>query len=150
MKIKATFILIVINYRTSAGKCRCDLHTRWTWMDNRESSGSVDQRGEAMLVDICVWERRVVNESVWMRECQTERGREKAQSCSEETGAIKKEHVFTEHINLGDVSSWICTRFSFLLDLLSLVTGKPAPVPARRVVLGPLTPWLWQLVSAPC
>lgn len=40
-----------------------------------------------------------------MRGCQTEMGREKVESCSEETGAIKKEHVFTVHINLGDVSS---------------------------------------------
>lgn len=96
-----------------------------------------------------------LNERVSDRERETERGQEKAESCSEETGAIKKEHVFTVHINLGDVSSWICTRFSFLLDLLpctplSLDAGKPALVTAHCVVLGPLTPWLWQLVSAPC
>lgn len=124
-------------------------------LEHKSWERSVEQREEVMLVNICVWGRLVVNESVWMRECQTERGREKVESCSEETGAIKKEHVFSVHINLGDVSSWICTQFSVLLDLLpctllSLVPGKPAPVTAHHVVLGPLAAWLWQLVSAPC
>lgn len=36
----------------------------------------------------------------------------------EETGACKKEQVFTVHINLGDVSSVLCTWLPFLCDLL--------------------------------
>lgn len=39
------------------------------------------------------------------KEGEREGGREKLESCSKETGAIKKEQVFTVHINLGDVSS---------------------------------------------
>lgn len=72
-----------------------------------------------------------MRQSNYAHETAAKKG-EKSEGELEETGARKKEQVFTVHINLADVSSVLRTRLPFLCDLL---LSAALPEPALTVQL---------------